>query len=74
MEPTLWKSEIKTETPAYCGYPDHAVLTIEQVAAWLQVGVRQVERWDIPHFYLGSRTKRYTGKSVREFCEKRIAA
>jgi len=52
-------------------YPAHAVLTIKQVASWLQVGVRSVERMDIPCVMLGTRTRRYVAKDVLRYLDKR---
>ena len=54
-------------------YSAEAVLDIEQVAQWLQVSKRQAERLHIPCFYLGTRTRRYLGKTVLEFLERKIA-
>lgn len=62
-----------TETIAPKAYPAEAVLTIEQVADWLQVSKRQAERLNIPCFYLGTRTRRYLGKSVLEFLAQKVA-
>lgn len=55
-------------------FPETAVLNIKQVAQWLQVSVRAVERMDIPSVFLGTRTKRYLGKDVLAYLEKRKAA
>lgn len=56
-------------------YPPETVLNIEQVAEWLQVSTRTVERLDIPFFLLGKRTKRYLARHVLEFIEKmKVAA
>lgn len=54
-------------------YPPEAVLDIEQVAEWLQVSKRHAERLHIPCIYLGTRTRRYIGKQVLEFLEKKSA-
>jgi len=42
----------------------NAILTREEVAAWLKVRPRQVERLRIPHMDLGRKTKRYFAKDV----------
>lgn len=55
-------------------YPPEAVLDIYQVAEWLQVSKRHAERLDIPHLYLGTRTRRYLGSTVLEYLKKREAA
>jgi len=44
--------------------PIDAVLTREQVAEWLKVNPRQVERLGIPCLDLGRKTKRYFEKDV----------
>lgn len=54
-------------------YPETAVLTIEQLAAALQVSVRQAERLDLPCVYLGTRTRRYVWGQVLETLRKRAA-
>lgn len=54
-------------------YPPETVLTIEQVAEWLQTSVRSVERLDIPCIYLGTRTRRYLAKVVLKYLEERAA-
>lgn len=50
-------------------YPPETVLNIKQVAEWLQVSVRTVERLDIPFTLLGRRTKRYVAADVLAFLE-----
>lgn len=51
-----------------------AILDIEQVAEWLQVSVRTVERLDIPPVFLGTRTKRFLGRDVLNYMEQRKAS
>jgi len=53
-------------TPA----PD-AVLTAREVAAWLKITPRQVQRLGVPCIDLGRKTKRYLAKDVSEYLEKR---
>lgn len=55
-------------------HPPEAILDIAQVAEWLQVSVRTVERLDIPPVFLGTRTKRYLGKDVLKYMEQRKAS
>ncbi len=43
--------------------PD-AILTRDEVAAWLQLKPRQVERLGVPCLDLGRKTKRYLAKDV----------
>lgn len=54
-------------------YSPDAILDIGQVAEWLQVSTRTVERLDIPPVFLGTRTKRYLGKDVLKYMEQRKA-
>jgi predicted DNA-binding transcriptional regulator AlpA len=54
-------------------YPPHAVLTDEEVAAWLQVSVRSVQRYPIKRVQLGERTTRFLAKHVYEWLEGRAA-
>jgi hypothetical protein len=56
------------------GYTPETVLTIEQVAEWLQIGERSAEDLHLPCFYLGTRTRRYLAKHVLEYIEKKVAA
>lgn len=55
-------------------HPAEAVLDIAQVADWLQVSTRTVERLDIPCVFLGTRTKRFLGKDVLKYMEQRKAS
>lgn len=52
-------------------HPPEAILSIEQVAEWLQVSTRTVERLDIPPVFLGTRTKRFLGRDVLAYMEQR---
>lgn len=49
--------------------PD-AVYTRREVAAWLKVRPRQVERMGVPCLDLGRRTKRYLGRDVLAWLER----
>jgi hypothetical protein len=51
-----------------------AILDIAQVAEWLQVSTRTVERLDIPCVFLGTRTKRFLGRDVLAYLERRKAS
>jgi len=44
--------------------PANAILTRDEVAAWLKVRPRQVERLGIPCLDLGRKTKRYVAEDV----------
>lgn len=63
-----------SEPKRVVAYAPEAILTIEQVAEWLQVSTRTVERLDIPATFLGHRTKRYLGKDVLKYLEMRKAS
>jgi hypothetical protein len=64
---------IPTEGRDPKGYSPETVLTIEQVAEWLQVSKRSAEDLHIPCFYLGTRTRRYLAKHVLEYIEAKAA-
>lgn len=54
-------------------YPRDAVLTIEQVAAGLQVSRRTIERMDLPTVYFGKRTTRYIWGQILDTLASRAA-
>lgn len=71
---TDWRiGEAITAPPEVLAYAPESVLTIEQVAAWLQVSKRQAERLGIPCFYLGTRSRRYLGETVLDYLRKKSA-
>jgi hypothetical protein len=49
----------------------NAVMTREQVAVWLQVRPRQVERLGVPCLDLGRKTKRYLAREVLAWIQER---
>ena len=53
--------------------PD-VIMTRAEVAAWLKVKPRQVERLGVPVLDLGRKTKRYLAQDVQAWLEKRRAA
>lgn len=55
-------------------HPPEAVLEIQDVADWLHVSTRTVERYDIPYFFIGRRQKRYLGEDVLRFIRTRREA
>ena len=55
-------------------FPLHAVLTKEEIAKYLSVSIRQIERLDLPVTYLGDRTPRYILRRVLEELERREVA
>jgi hypothetical protein len=69
----MFHSETTTTTYGPLAYAPESVLTLEQVADWLQVSKRQAERLHIPCLYLGKRTRRFLGKTVLDFLEKKTA-
>jgi hypothetical protein len=50
--------------------PD-AILTRDEVASWLKLRRRQVERLGVPCLDLGRKTKRYLGRDVLAWLEQR---
>jgi len=50
-------------------HPLGTVLTREQVAEWLQVRPRQLDRLGIPCLDLGHKTKRYVAEDVQAWLE-----
>lgn len=58
-----------TRTPV--SYPTDAVLTIQQVAEWLGVSRRTVQRLRIPSVQLGHRTVRYRAADVMDYVAKK---
>lgn len=69
MAPTL-----QLIKPGPISYPPEAVLNIKQVAEWLQVSVRTVERLDVPFSLIGKRTKRFVAADVLAFLAARQVA
>jgi hypothetical protein len=57
-------------TPAVNPLIPDAVYTRREVAAWLKVRPRQVERMGVPCLDLGRRTKRYLGSDVLAWLER----
>jgi predicted DNA-binding transcriptional regulator AlpA len=55
-------------------HPPEAILDINEVAEWIGVSPRTVERLDLPCIHLGHRIKRYLGKDVLEYMEERKAS
>jgi hypothetical protein len=64
-------NEKNAEEAPVISYPPEAILEIGHVAAWLRVSERTVERLDIPFALLGKRTKRFLGRDVLAFIEKK---
>ncbi len=50
--------------------PD-GIMTTDKVAAWLNVGSRQVQRLGVPCLDLGHKTKRYLIRDVEEWLESK---
>ena len=57
--------------PAPITYPRDAIVTVEQVAAALQVSVKTVQRMDLPTIYIGRRTARYLWGAVLDILAER---
>ena len=60
--------------PSACPPDARDILTVEQVAAWLQVHPRQVQRLGVPCRDLGHKTVRYHRKDVEAWLEERRVA
>lgn len=50
---------------------DDGILTRDEVAEWLKVKPRQVERLGVPSLDLGRKTKRYLMRDVLQWLEQR---
>lgn len=57
--------------PDQRAYPPEAILTTEQLAAWLQVSVTQVQRLNLPAVPVGKRRWRYIAGQVLEELRRR---
>jgi transcriptional antiterminator len=55
-------------------YAPETVLTLNEVAEWLDVSPRTVERYPIKRITLSSSTRRYLAKHVLEYLESKAAA
>jgi hypothetical protein len=49
---------------------EQAILTRDEVAKWLQVNPRQIERLGVPCIHLGRKTKRYLVRDVLAWLEQ----
>jgi hypothetical protein len=54
-------------------YPETAILTVEQLADWLQVSERTVKSWPLPRLRLPGNTVRYSAGQVLAYLEGRAA-
>jgi hypothetical protein len=52
-------------------FTNDGVLTRDEVAEWLKVKPRQVERLGVPRLDLGRKTKRYLMRDVLQWLEQR---
>ena len=51
--------------------PSKGIMTRDEVAAWLKVAPRQIDRLGIPCIDLGKKTKRYLVKDVAAWLESK---
>jgi hypothetical protein len=51
--------------------PPEGIMTRDEVAAWLKVAPRQIDRLGIPCIDLGKKTKRYLVKDVAAWLESK---
>lgn len=56
--------------PVTAGPSSDAILTREQVATWLQVRPRQLDRLGVPCLDLGHKTKRYVREDVQAWLDE----
>lgn len=54
-------------------YPPEAVLTPDEVAEWLAISERQLERLPIRRVQLSPRKTLYLAREVYEYLEERVA-
>ena len=54
-------------------YPAETILTVEQVAQWLQVSERTVRSWPIPRLRVPPPLVRYSAGQVLAYLEGRAA-
>jgi hypothetical protein len=64
---------VSREPDAVISYPRDAVVTIDQLAAALQVSVRVAEKMDLPTVYIGPRLKRFVWGQVLDTLTERAA-
>ena len=69
----MFTHEVTEYAPRTVSYPPDAILTEEEVAAWLLVSPKTVSRYPIKRAQLGGRTRRYLARHVYEFIEARAA-
>jgi hypothetical protein len=55
-------------------YPPEAILTVKQLALWLQVSPRTVKSWPLPRLRLPGNTVRFSAGEVLAYLEGRTAA
>lgn len=67
-----WET-ITEYTPRTVNYPPDAVLTVEEVAAWLGVSEKSVSRYGIKRIKLGGRTTRYLAEDVYAYLRAKAA-
>ena len=61
----------RVTTAAFGELPPNALLTADEVAEWLKVARRQVQRLGIPWIDLGRKTPRYQVKDILTWLETR---
>jgi hypothetical protein len=70
-EGTLENSSGRVPRLSFGDLPPNTLLTADEVAAWLQVARRQVQRLEIPWIDLGRKTPRYRVKDIVAWLETR---
>ena len=73
-EGTVEHQSARPATATFGELPRDAVLTAAEVAEWLKIARRQVQRFGIPWIDLGRKTPRYQVKDVLAWLESRRRA
>ena len=60
---------IQAEKREVLAYPPTAILTVEEVAAWIGVAPRTVQDWPLPTLRYPTRDRRYSAGQVLRFLE-----
>ena len=60
---------IQAEKREVLAYPPTAILTVEEVAAWLGVAPRTIHDWNLPRLRYPTKEKRFSAGQVLRFLE-----
>ena len=59
----------QTEKREVLAYPPTAILTVQQLADWLQVSPRTINDWQLPALRYPTKEKRFSAGQVLRFLE-----